>query len=663
MIKSISFKNYRSFKTKQTINLKPITILVGPNSSGKSSILKLFGLIKQSISSEDGEFINFKGKEVDLGRLEDVLHKQKDGELELSIECPLFMPRIEISNKMDETEYGNDLVETGYSIKYNLIINPLTKSKKKTILGTHPWSEYSQKNRDRWRRFHDSSIIGTSNIQIYTNDNELLDSKKFNRISSDNVGRKNMFTLTDFRSKNDSNEIEMIRTKIKEYLSIYIKILKKVNTIYSSSRILNKIIDENIWFWKYEKWFEGKSFCPETYLESGNTRYDPIEIAFRPTPIHDYLDWKNIPIQQYWKYRKNWQTSGDEILDAKKSLKRNENKGDLNEGDEYDNRKIILKRIKKHWMEINSSGLLDKKNYYEYIEQTIFWYINDLIIDYWEITSTKLKPNKESIIGMDTLERTNVYCQVVSKSIDIACSNIIAINALRPSPKPYYTFDEMKSIIGEEEVKTIINRKDSEDEYRYEISEKYLSILGFDHHVIIEQIDKEGGLFSIMLRSRKDNLSMTVDKFGFGFSQILPLVFARSLYGRSVIIEQPELHLHPKSQSRLADFFVFRVSTTFTDIKTFATKIIVENNLKSYVENQFFIETHSEHLIRRLQVLIARGELSNEDVAIYYVDKNRLGNSFVKEYKINERGFFDEAWPEGFFDNISNSLMELWKTR
>ena len=62
-------------------------------------------------------------------------------------------------------------------------------------------------------------------------------------------------------------------------------------------------------------------------------------------------------------------------------------------------------------------------------------------------------------------------------------------------------------------------------------------------------------------------------------------------------------------------------------------------------------------------VLIARGELSNEDVAIYYVDKNRLGNSFVKEYKINERGFFDEAWPEGFFDNISNSLMELWKSR
>ena len=79
---------------------------------------------------------------------------------------------------------------------------------------------------------------------------------------------------------------------------------------------------------------------------------------------------------------------------------------------------------------------------------------------------------------------------------------------------------------------------------------------------------------------RKDNLSMTVDKFGFGFSQILPLVFARSRYSHLILIEQPELHLHPKSQSRLADFFVFRIDTTLSDIKTWATEYIVENTVK-----------------------------------------------------------------------------------
>jgi predicted ATPase len=88
-----------------------------------------------------------------------------------------------------------------------------------------------------------------------------------------------------------------------------------------------------------------------------------------------------------------------------------------------------------------------------------------------------------------------------------------------------------------------------------------------------------------------------------------------------------------------------------------------EKDLPDDIQNKFLIETHSEHMIRRLQVLIANGELSNDDVAIYYVDKNRLGNSFVKEYKINERGFFIEPWPEGFFDSTSKSLMELWKPR
>ena len=61
-------------------------------------------------------------------------------------------------------------------------------------------------------------------------------------------------------------------------------------------------------------------------------------------------------------------------------------------------------------------------------------------------------------------------------------------------------------------------------------------------------------------------------------------------------------------------------------------KIEYEVNQPIPLQNKFLIETHSEHLIRRFQVLIANGELSNDDIAIYYVDKNRLGNSIVKEY-------------------------------
>ena len=49
MVKSISFKNYKAFKAEQKINLRPLTILVGPNDAGKSSISDLLILFKQSI--------------------------------------------------------------------------------------------------------------------------------------------------------------------------------------------------------------------------------------------------------------------------------------------------------------------------------------------------------------------------------------------------------------------------------------------------------------------------------------------------------------------------------------------------------------------------------------------------------------------------------------
>ena len=52
MINKISFKNYKLFKEKQTLELKPITILIGKNNSGKSAVLKLPTLIEGSLSGE-----------------------------------------------------------------------------------------------------------------------------------------------------------------------------------------------------------------------------------------------------------------------------------------------------------------------------------------------------------------------------------------------------------------------------------------------------------------------------------------------------------------------------------------------------------------------------------------------------------------------------------
>ncbi|WP_321417956.1 AAA family ATPase [uncultured Desulfobacter sp.] len=115
---------------------------------------------------------------------------------------------------------------------------------------------------------------------------------------------------------------------------------------------------------------------------------------------------------------------------------------------------------------------------------------------------------------------------------------------------------------------------------------------------------------------------------GYGNSQILPvLVGGYNLPPNSIFaVEQPEIHLHPKAQSELGDFFL--------DLR--------DNQVQSIVE------THSEHLVLRLQQHIASGKIKPIDLAVYYI-YSVDGNKKAIKMRINEEGIFTTPWPEGFF--------------
>jgi AAA15 family ATPase/GTPase len=67
MITKISFENYKSFKEKQTLELRPMTILIGKNSSGKSAILKLLPLLENALSAGFEEPLSLNNNGVELG--------------------------------------------------------------------------------------------------------------------------------------------------------------------------------------------------------------------------------------------------------------------------------------------------------------------------------------------------------------------------------------------------------------------------------------------------------------------------------------------------------------------------------------------------------------------------------------------------------------------
>jgi predicted ATPase len=127
---------------------------------------------------------------------------------------------------------------------------------------------------------------------------------------------------------------------------------------------------------------------------------------------------------------------------------------------------------------------------------------------------------------------------------------------------------------------------------------------------------------------------------GVGVSQVLPILVLSLLAARdsTLIFEQPELHLHPRVQTRLAEFFVSM------------TKL----------GKQCIVETHSEYLINRLRYLSAVGEgrAIADNVVIYFVE-NHEGHSHYRPIRISEFGVIPD-WPKGFFDeNEENSAALL----
>ncbi|MFH0826168.1 MAG: DUF3696 domain-containing protein [Pseudomonadota bacterium] len=138
-----------------------------------------------------------------------------------------------------------------------------------------------------------------------------------------------------------------------------------------------------------------------------------------------------------------------------------------------------------------------------------------------------------------------------------------------------------------------------------------------------------------------------LNQVGVGVSQVLPILVMCLLQekGALLLLEQPELHLHPKVQSRLADFFI-----------SMALR-----------RKQCIVETHGEHWINRLRLRIAESEGTDlaDMTKVYFVTKSR-GRSHFRLVHINPYGAIEE-WPKNFFDqqlgDVAGILKAGWEKR
>ena len=234
---------------------------------------------------------------------------------------------------------------------------------------------------------------------------------------------------------------------------------------------------------------------------------------------------------------------------------------------------------------------------------------------------------------------------------DIELCHLSYIGPFRMNPERVYRDEEFQTrrvgVKGENVSTVLIRDYQKKKELVSKISSWLKRTMGYN--LVVDEISN--GLFSILLEDSNGIRSNLID-VGYGVSQILPIVAQilvdapkrryQGILDNIIIVEQPELHLHPAAQSELAD-------------------LIVDGAIEG--KKKMMIETHSEHLIRKLQVLVSDPDckLTNDDIVVYYVDKDENGCAHIKELKMLPNGKFADRWPSGFFDKAHELSMELLK--
>lgn len=132
----------------------------------------------------------------------------------------------------------------------------------------------------------------------------------------------------------------------------------------------------------------------------------------------------------------------------------------------------------------------------------------------------------------------------------------------------------------------------------------------------------------------------TLADVGFGASQILPVLglCLSARPGTLILLEQPELHLNPGMQQKLADFLLYMSKTG----------------------RQIIVETHSEYLITRLRRNAASNVDDHKYFSIIFVERDSKTGSSYRTVSVDDQGDLSE-WPKGFFDHVADDLRVLMR--
>ncbi len=528
-VSAIRIKNLRSLKDTGFVELKPITILVGKNSAGKSTFARTFPLLRQSVEENKRAPILWYGRLVDFGAFPDALSKNAEQEeIEFSFRLPIsknYSPLDDNSSRFLHFRTDVALLEDTET-------------------------EISMRIRK------DSSGQGTyaSNVTVNLFGNicsiDFSDSITVTRIS-----------VNDFVWE-EKNE--------RKYYAQQRRLIPKLEFV-RQKRVKPSGSDEMVWVENENPLLAKLKFELNKYLH-GNTSAEKIERMVDQFPLGS---------------EENMLRAMAAIPDGPATW--------------------------RHSME----GMNQNSPWFKQTRNLIF------------------AINLPSILGSFDEELARYF------------SGIRYLEPLRASAQRYYRRQELAIDEIDSKGANVAMFLDSLSGSEKRAFEEWTQ----EHFGVIISTANEGGHIALKLKEANGTSATNLADMGFGFSQVLPIAVqlwssmiseqGRPRFRRRtgittcLVIEQPELHLHPEYQARLADIIA---AAMFDQQGGRMGKLSV------------VAETHSPNLINRLGQLIEKGKLNKEDVQVVVFDKPKADSvTHVTISNFDEKGFL-QNWPYGFFE-------------
>lgn len=604
----IGFNNFKAFGPKmQYFSKKPITLIYGPNSIGKSSLIRAL-LFKEYLKTSRTEISEFKDKPLDgyfwkfkkeakdistvnfgdkynIGNFESIIHKHN---LDENINFDFTYDEKEVFLEMISFNIYLYVYFVGI-LKITDISKYLTFIKNKMEL-KYVYKDNSSKSEDK---LLNDSFLETENRILNT-----LGIHKSDLEEKSNVNT--LFKFLDFI--NQQFDINKIRIK-----STVDKNLKQEHHFYVDEILLFKCSDRSNTF---------KIFDLELY--TNNSVFE--KVFFKP---------KNIKVNNQYNF------SGIEVYEF-----------------DYRHLKIPLLSI-----ESNYDNYL--KSFIKVLLRRVF--ITNTSFKNYYIGPIRNIPSREDLYGKKNFfKRQRRKQSLIKKNLEQCFYKISKIGFIYyplsffcSIKKFFYTFNNSLYKRGGINFIKYIKPNTYNNFFLWhsllenkEVIKKvnnWLSHNGKHNSSYSLKLDNDNiykNYYKLSFYDSTAEANVHPQDMGVGISQSLPIIVASNLFNfTDIYIEQPELHLHPKLQMELADEFI-----------------------RSYKENEntFILETHSEHLLLRIMKRMRWAEedkedrdkgldITPDDICLLYVDSNGK-TTYLNELELDTDGSLLDPWPNGFFE-------------